>query len=282
MSALPRWTALIVAFSGALVATAALAGPVGSAGRPIPRPTDCRTAGYLVRTVEDGDPARLVRFDLTAPQVRTRVTDLPYRLTALGWSAASTSLYGLARPLSGGPRTVLRIDPSGAYTDHGPIRAGQVPLPADGFASVTAGTVWRDHWYLLEDNLVYDVNVNPASPDYLSITYATALTFPFFVGDWDIDPATGRLVAIMLIDHQPTLLRADPGSGILESRTPIAGLPDYGTYGAVWVSADGAILTTNNTTGDLYRIVPAKTGLAATVTRPGSPSISLDAATCHP
>ncbi|MGH3860845.1 DUF6923 family protein [Actinokineospora sp.] len=183
-----------------------------------------------------GGLSALARVELPAGRV-TPVTDLAYRVDAIGYAAGQDVAYGLAShgrsgALSGGGH-VVTIGRDGKVTDRGPLRSpGQA-------AGATAGAVAGNRWYLRSGLTLSVVDVDPASRTYLTVVSTVSLRSPGLaqtVDDFDLGP-DGLLHGVATQGRLVTINPADGEVREIES----ANLGGGRGYGAAVMGADGML-----------------------------------------
>ncbi len=242
-----------------LTASVAAGGPA-----PVPPPAGC-TGGYLVWAARPGDRSTFGRWDPDTGR-RVPVVTLPWRVNALGYDPGHGLFYGLTEE-PGRPHAVT-VSVDGAYRD-----LGVAPV------SSHVGTVAGGHWYVLSGLEVVTLGLRPA------VTRRVLLSRPVRIGDWDLDPGTGRLVAVSTLNPlAPEVVAIDPDTGKVTELGAPRGLPGFARYGAVFVRS-GYLYAMNNG----YRGLPSRAyriGLGAVTTADplgtGPPVDSADAAAGPP
>ncbi|WP_158303099.1 DUF6923 family protein [Prauserella endophytica] len=193
--------------------------------------------------------SRLSRVGLPGGEL-TPIGVLDDRVNAVGYSREQELAYGVSGI------HVVTFDRVGDLTV-----AGELPDEPRGGGLVrpTAAAVSGNRWFLLDDEVLYTVAIDPAGPDYLRVTEAVPLTpegLSGAVDDIDVDPRTGLLYGVAADYPRSPVVRIDPGSGTA-SVVPGPALPPSTAYGAVAFGPDGALYATANVAGGrsrLYRV----------------------------
>ncbi|PXY35586.1 DUF6923 family protein [Prauserella flavalba] len=241
-----RWPPVVLALPLALAVPVIDAAPA--------RPEQAFACSMLrVETDWLGDGSRLSRVDLPGGEV-TPIGVLDVRVNAIGYSREQELAYGV----SGGH--VVTFDRLGDLTV-----AGELPDAPGGGGPVrpTSAAVSGAGWYLLDDEVLYTVDIDPASPDYLRVTQAMPLVPGDLAGEFDdiddidFDPRTGLLYGVAADYPRSRVVRIDPGSGAA-SAVPGLALPPSTAYGAVALGPDGVLYATANVAGGRSRLYRAE------------------------
>ncbi len=220
----------------------------------------CAPGAFIVQDTTAG--LRLLRFDQTTLDM-TQITFLPgTSVNAL--AAAGSSLYAIARS----PARAIRIGHDGAFADLGPIAGA----PADNFAAAYSGAISGDHWYLLQDQVVYTVSLTARA-----VVRTAALASPIDIGDWAY--WRGSLLGLSTVGRAE-LVSVNPVSGAVSVLAEPGGLPEGSSYGAAWL-LNGQLHALHNATGQIFRLDPGNPSTPAVpVALLGSDTASSDGASC--
>ncbi|NYH80620.1 hypothetical protein FHR84_003986 [Actinopolyspora biskrensis] len=209
-----------------------------------------------VRTEQHGRGSTLERVVLPEGRV-TALREFDRRVDALGHSADEGLTYGLVTTSLGLARVIT-------FDQHGRKR---IPTPGEGspdpngvpLVGVPAGGTLSDgKWYVTSHHHLHVIDVDPTSPDYLTVVRSTrlgALVPPMRIEDFDV---TGNAVLrTVLTNHAGTtvLITVDTETGHLLSSEPVP-LP-AARYGSVVGGPHGELyVTADNTAGGAksYRI----------------------------
>jgi hypothetical protein len=207
-----------------LVVVGLTAGVASGGSAPVPPPVGC--GGYLVWAGRPGEPSTFGRWDPDTGR-RVPVATLPWRVNALGYDPGHERFYGLTEG-PGRPHAVT-VSVDGAYRD-----LGVAPVWS------YVGTVAGGHWYLLVGTEVVTLDLA------LRVTGRVRLSRPVRVGDWDVDPGTGRLVAVSNLNPvAPEVVAIDPVTGTVTGLGAPKGLAGIALYGAAYIR-DGYLYVLNN------------------------------------
>jgi hypothetical protein len=283
-----RWAAMLgvaAAVSGLLAATGWLA--PASSKRPAAQDQDTCTI-LQAENEHDGAPTTLRLLSLPDGATK-RETQVKYWINAMGYSAAQDVVYGVADGTRAGRyhdgAHAVRISRSGAVTDLGVVgRAGRPHPVWSRITGATAGAIAGNRWYVRQNSLLYTVDVDPASADYLRVVHRTLLrpvALATAVDDFAYDPADGLLYGVSTAPHRASeVVTLDPATGQV-AVVPGLRFPDGGAYGSV-VLAPGAIYATANQDHHrsvTYRLPRDGSGPAVEVST-GPALVSSDAAGC--
>jgi hypothetical protein len=242
-----------------------------------------------VTNVHSGAPSALTLRDLPGDNVQP-LGDIGYWVNALGYSETQDLAYGVADGnrhgrFPGGAHAVT-IDRDGTVADLGPIRreVGKT-FPWSVVTGATAGAIAGSDWYLEKDADLYTVDIDPASPDYLTVTRRIPLrlsSLAFGVDDFAFDPADGLLYGVSTSTHGGgSVVTIDPATGWVQV-VPGERVPSGGAVGSVSIGGDGALYVTDNGNGHhsvRYRIARDGSG-TVTVLGTGPRLETSDSAGC--
>jgi hypothetical protein len=239
---------------GARTSRAGLAGALALLAAVVAPAAEAETACEALQVRTRGSTSvlhRVVLPDFTD----TRVGALPYRVNALGYSTAQGFAYGIASGFSDGGHVVV-LRPRDPPVDLGPVIAGRADTRWNPLDHPTAGAIEGDRWYVLEDDHLRAVDVDPASPTFRHVLSSVELDEhrgPFGVDDFDVGP-DGLLYGVaQTYAGIPAVVRVDHRTGAVDPVVWLPGLlPDR--YGSVVIGRDRALYVTANHSGGTYRI----------------------------
>jgi hypothetical protein len=193
----------------------------------------CRNGLYLIAGTA------LSHLDTTSGR-DLPVATLPRPVNALAYAADQNLFYGVS-----GHR-VVTVDPAGQLTDRGPVPSGT--------SGAYAGAILGDRWFVRSSGALHVLSVDPHSSHYLHVIATAPVSLTGVLGDWDVDPADGRLYGLVTGGPGPVrLVRIDPGSGAVTVLATPSGLPNHSSYGGVVISA-GVLSARYNPDGTLYSL----------------------------
>ncbi len=210
----------------------------------------CITDAILVQT----DSAFWYNIDLVSGQAYKSDDTIHHSINASGFNIKDYRIWSYNAGVSDGSLIVSTQDQNTAEwqsTVTPPISGlptGQGFFVGDvdtnGLLYLTLGNPGTKNYYV--------VNVNPFSPDYLTLVDSASITIPSLFADWAFSPTTGHLYALERYGH---LYRIDLSSGTLHDLGH-SGIPydRHQPYGATYFDKDGFFYASNNTYGDIYRI----------------------------
>jgi hypothetical protein len=270
---------LVTRGAGALTAVLLLAATPAPATAATGASAGSGCATWQVRAPWPLGPSTLVRVEL--PSGRTSaVRQLHDEVRALGHSRDQGSAYGIATDVGGVVPTsgrAVRFDRDGQPHDLSPVRNGPDGTAID---HPGAGTISGNRWYLIQDDDLFTVDINPSSEDYLRVIAVTSLRNPYLAAPEDVavDPSDGTLRGVVETGFGTQVVAVDPSTGRVR---PVvrAQLPPS-DYGAALIAPDGALYVTANTVkwrSVTYRV---DAGGSATEVSSGPPLSSSDFAGC--
>ncbi|MFC7340049.1 DUF6923 family protein [Saccharopolyspora griseoalba] len=213
--------------------TAALLGGLLVAAPPAASPGP---ACQALQVRGHGSASVLHRIDLSSGD-DSRIGPLPEYVNALGHSRRHGVAYGMAAGFVDGAH-VLEVRADGSTRDRGPVRGPR----GNPFELPSAGAIAGNRWYVVEDEVLYAVDV-----ERMRVLSAVELE-PVDLGDLDVDPVDGTLLSV---SDSGALVRIDRGSGRVEPVADLAGLPDD-HYGSVVIGRSREIYASGYA-GGLYR-----------------------------
>lgn len=223
---------------------------------------------------------------VTVPEATS--TSLPppeVAIEALGYARRQHSAYGITSTGTFPFRTgnVVTLEREGTVHELGPLRH-RAPLPGVWHGDIRAGAISGDEWYLVAGNRLYTVNIDPDSPDYLSVIDGTWLPpwlFPLTIGDIAVTPRQTLRTVTTNHHHEAMVVEIAIPNATIVSAEPVA-LPPA-SYGAIVLGPRGATYAiADNVSGHsrLYRI-GAERSETVELSR-GRPLRRNDAAGCLP
>ncbi|MEV4733669.1 hypothetical protein [Saccharopolyspora sp. NPDC049426] len=239
---------------GARTTRAGLAGALALLAAVVAPPAEAAPACEALQVRTRGSTSvlhRVVLPDFTD----TRVGVLPYRMNALGYSAAQGYAYGIASGFSDGGHVIV-LRPSDPPLDLGPVIAGRADTVRNPLDHPTAGAIRGNRWYVLEDDYLHVVDVDPESPTFRHVLSSVELDEhhgPFGVDDFDVGP-DGLLYGVaQTYSGIPAVVRIDHRTGVVDPVVWLRKLlPD--SYGSVVIGKDRALYVTANHSGETFRI----------------------------
>ncbi|MEV6876391.1 hypothetical protein [Amycolatopsis sp. NPDC051128] len=287
-----RWAAMLgvaAAVSALLTATGLLAPPSApSSERPAAQDQDACTV-LQAENERVGAPTTLRLLALPGGATR-RLSQAGFWINAMGYSAAQGVVYGVADGTRGGRYQhgahAVRIDSAGVVTDLGVLgRAGARRPVWSLVTGATAGAIAGNRWYVRQGSVLYTVDIDPASADYVRVVHRTALwplSLAVGVDDFAYDPADGLLYGVSATSPGGnSVVTLDPATGKV-AVVPFLRFPAGGAYGSV-VLAPGAVYATANREGHrsvAYRLPRDGSGPAVEIAT-GPALVSGDAAGCY-
>lgn len=231
----------------------------------------------LVRNLSPDGASRIARIELPAAST-TGLPSPPQHLDALGYADAQALTYGVTR--SG---AAVTIDRDGRTTDRGAIRLGDPPVQWNGLGRATAGTVVGDRWYVLQDGILYTVDISSRRRTYLAVLRAIALAPVELsaIGDFAVDPRDGSLYGVSVSEQgDVTAVRIDIDSGTISPDRDVQ-LPGADAFGSMAIGPDGSryLLADGARASTLYRLPAGESG-GVTEIGTGPPSSTSDMAGC--
>lgn len=204
-----------------------------------------------VRTDEwGGDTSALLRVDLTTGSAST-VTQLGYRVNAIGYAPQQNLAYGIA------PRRghLVRISSQGGLSD-----LGQVTGAHGDLSDAVAGAVLGSDLYVASDGRLYALGVDPSRADFGSVLRKVPLRpgrLADDVDDFAVNTSNGLLYGVHGDgDGAASVVSIDPGSGAVREVQVLRGLPGGASYGSVVVTGQVMYAIADDAWGQsrLYRI----------------------------
>ncbi|MCU1684360.1 MAG: hypothetical protein JWQ81_5099 [Amycolatopsis sp.] len=242
-----------------------------------------------VANVRPGASSSLTLRELPGTTV-TQLGNVGYWLNALGYSSAQHLGYAVADGNAQGRfhdgAHAVTVAEDGTVADLGPIRRqGARRVPWSLVTGATAGAISGNSWYIRKDSDLYTVDVDPASPDYLSVVSRVPLRLTSLavgVDDFDFDPADGLLYGVSTSWRgNGSVVTIDPTTGWVQV-VPGPRVPRGGAVGSVTIGGDGALYVTANEDGHhsvSYR-VPRDGSGPVTKLGTGPALVSSDSAGC--
>jgi uncharacterized repeat protein (TIGR01451 family) len=237
----------------------------------------CPTAAYLTQG-PNTNTIQLNSLDLnTAAITPISASIIPKGVNAIGLNRLNGYLYGM-QP---GNNRVVQVDANGVGHDLGAIP--NVPL-ANNFivGDVDANGVL--YVMITSGSSIYAIDVNPASPTYLTLLNTISLTSTNIL-DFAFHPTNGKLYGVIGSNGHVVEITLPSGSGaatVIDRGQPtVLGTVGSSGYGAVYFANDGSLYAYRNgnagtTNGVIYKI----TGVEST--NAGLPVATILTATAAP
>ncbi|MEU0515194.1 hypothetical protein [Amycolatopsis sp. NPDC006125] len=232
------------------------------------------TACTVLRVVNTapGGLSTMERVRMPSGAVENR-TALGVQVNALGYARAQDRVYGLTRD-----GTAVAVGRDGELTRLGPVRT----TDRRGLDRATAGAVFGNRWYVLRDDDLYVIDIDPGGDGYLSAVRRVDLwPAPFTSGIDDFDFAGGKLYGVTsTFPFSGRVVRIDPVSGWTH---PVSGpvLPPATAYGSVVLAGETLYVTANRSAGRSRTFRVARDGSGpVTEVSSGAPLSGSDSAGC--
>ncbi len=158
----------------------------------------------------------------------------------------------------------------------------------DGLTSSNSyiGDINEDGIYYLKPGGVttYMIDVDPASPNYLSLLGTFNLSENHTIADWAFNPVDGYLYTIAKGSN--FVIKIDPSTGIVQILGVASIIPETNyVFGACYFDVDGNLYASANSTGTIYKInethkITSEDNLYSSVFAFGPASSSNDGARC--
>jgi len=152
----------------------------------------------------------------------------------------------------------------------------------------TSGTIDNNGiLYLYQNNQtqIFKVDVNPASPTFLTLLAPVLTTTAVNISDWAYNPNDGLLYSVGLpTPHK--LYRTNPTTGVTTAVGNVTGNAAFtaGAFGAAYMDASGNLYVGDNTAGGIYKINTVQNvsgNTTAALRSQGQPSSGNDGALNH-
>ncbi|MEV4314673.1 hypothetical protein [Actinocrispum sp. NPDC049592] len=209
----------------------------GLAGAAPAAAADGACDAFEVYTPKHDSSSTMVRLALPEGSARELRT-FGNELNAIGYAPGQNLLYGISTRSH-----VVTLDPGGAVVDRGKVH---------DVGDATAGAISGSTLFLRDGSRLLSLDINPASPTYLTITHVKWLSWFADVDDFDFGP-DAKLYGVT---SNGTVVSIDPLHGTVKTIARPKILP-HGTYGAILMAPGRVLYAINNRTGGssrLYRI----------------------------
>jgi hypothetical protein len=216
-------------------------------------PLACSNQGYLFQSMS-GSGTDFISVNLQTGAFTTLYTDItlsPFSVNAIGYNVTDGHIWGAY--LGAAVGTIARIGADGKVVTF-PVTG----LPAGGF---NVGTIDNDGvLYLYTSNTtdIYRVDVNPASPTYLTILPPVLNTIAMAIADWAYNPIDDRLYGVNTNAAAPLhqLLRINPLTGVVTVVGTVSGNAAFqsGSFGAAYLDGSGNLYVSDNVAGGIYKL----------------------------
>jgi hypothetical protein len=205
------------------------------------------------------------------------VTQLGYRVNAIGYAAQQNLVYGIA---AGGDGRLVRISPQGTLSDLGHVRGA-----GDRLSDAVAGAVLGGDLYVRAEGSLYAIGVDPSSGDFGALARTVPLHPEWLaedVDDFAVNTANGLLYGVRgNLAGSASIVSIDPNSGAVREVRSVQGLPGWAAYGSVVLSGQTMYAIADDVLGQsrLYRIPLDGSGAAIQLAN-WSPAKETDMAGC--
>ncbi|GHF16714.1 hypothetical protein GCM10017786_58290 [Amycolatopsis deserti] len=212
----------------------------------------CDAFGYLFQTPSATSPNDIFQVDLATGAAK-KILETPTPVNAVGFNTLDDYFYGFDNQ-----GHLVRVNADGSLTDLGTPTPGENfnvgDFDSEGHLWVTR-SVNPANWY--------EIDLAPGSATYGQVIASGSIATPAGLNsgaDWSwIDGALYKVGSGA--GGVPHLLKFDPATGAETDAGPIIGMPNNPLVGATYADAAGYLYSSDNNTGDIYRIDP-KTGQA--------------------
>jgi hypothetical protein len=246
-------------------------------------PLPCANFGYLFQSIS-GSGTDFLSVNLQTGASTTLYTDIttsPAAINAIGYNVTDNHIWGSA--LSIAPYNVARIGANGI-----PVYFTIAGLPSSGYNVGTVDDNGVLYLYTSGTTDIYRVDVNPASPTYLNLLSPTLNTTAMSIADFAYNPVDNFIYGVNTNAAAPfhQLLRINPNTGASAIVGTVNGNATFnaGSFGAVYLDANGHLYMSDNTAGGIYKIPVVHTifgASTATLFSQGAISNGNDGCLCH-
>jgi hypothetical protein len=247
-------------------------------------PLNCANFGYLFQSVS-GSGTDFISVNLktgASTIIRTDITTAPVGINAIGYNVTDGHLWG---SVVGGPvNTIARIGADGV-----PVYFTIPGLVSTGYNVGTVDDNGVLYLYTSSTTDIYRVDVNPASPTYLTLLSPVLTTTAMSIADFAYNPVDNMIYGVNTNGAAPIhqLLRINPNTGgvtivgtVTSSHAPF----NNGSFGAAYLDANGNLYVSDNVAGGIYRLPVTQTIFGNTTAQlfsQGAISAGNDGALCH-
>lgn len=246
-------------------------------------PLNCANFGYLFQSISgSGTDFLSVNLQTGVPTtLYTDITTSPVGINAIGYNVTDGHIWGSV----GGnpPYNIARVGANGV-----PVYFSITGLPATGFNVGTVDDNGILYLYTSGTTDIYRVDVNPASPTYLNLLSPVLNTTAMSIADFAYNPVDNFIYGVNTNAAAPfhQLLRINPNTGASAIVGTVNGNTVFndGTFGAVYLDANGHLYMSDNYAGGIYKIPVVHTifgNTTATLFSQGAVSNGNDGCLCH-
>lgn len=217
-------------------------------------PLACTNLGYLFQSVS-GSGTDFITVNLQTGASTTLYTDIttsPVGVNAVGYNITDGHIWG---SVVGGPvSTIARVGADGV-----PVQFVIPGLVAGGYNVGTMDDNGILYLYTSNATDIYRVDVNPASPTYLSLLSPVLNTTAMSIADWAYNAVDGNLYGVNTNTVAPIhqLLRVNANTGVVTVvgtvTSPHAAF-NAGSFGAAYLDASGNLYISDNAAGGIYKL----------------------------
>jgi hypothetical protein len=250
-------------------------------------PIGCTNTAFLFQS--NGTGSNVIGVDISNGNLTPLYPDnTPYatQINAVGFNITDGYIWGSYTQPGGyniGTGKIARIGADGV-----PL-VFDIPGIYNGFYNV--GTVDENgilYLYASDQPQIFKVDVNPASPTYLTLLAPVLTTTAMSLQDFAYNPVDGSIYGVTTNTSAPIheIMKINKNTGAVTSLGEVTGDAVFqaGTFGANYFDLEGNMYVGDNIAGGIYKIsqVQTITGATKAVLRSqGGPSTNNDGALCH-
>lgn len=246
-------------------------------------PLACTNLGYLFQSTA-GTGTDFITVNLqtgAATTVYNEITTNPEAINAIGYNITDGHIWGSY--IGAGNGKIVRVGGDGnpvVFTIPG------LPSYYNVGAVSDAGVLFL---YASNTTDIYRVDVNPASPTYLTLLSPTLNTTAMGIADWAYNSVDGNLYGVNANPAAPKhqLLKINTTTGVSTIvgtvTCPTSAAFDTAGFGAAYLDAFGNLYVSDNLAGGIYKIKTVQNIAGNSVAQlfsNGSPSAGNDGAFC--
>lgn len=217
-------------------------------------PLACTNFGYLFQSVS-GSGTDFISVNLQTGVSTTLYNDIttaPVGINAIGYNITDGHIWG---SVVGGPiDSIARVGANGI-----PVYFSVPGLVDAGYNVGAVDDNGILYLYSTNTTDIYRVDVNPASPTYLTLLSPVLNTTAMAIADWAYNSVDGFLYAVNTNAAAPIhqLLKVNPNTGVVTivgTVTSSNAAFNNGSFGAAYLDASGNLYVSDNTAGGIYKL----------------------------